>query len=407
MKRTFIKIQAVALSLLLGLNWGCEDVTHSPYGDDSQAPGKVIVDQVKNTNGGAVIYFSSPADVDVLYVKAEFKDNNGKQREVKTSALLDSLVIKGYGATGDFPVSLYAVDRNENASEATNTTISPLEAPVNLVFPTLTGRVDYGGIKVTYANELQAELSINVTVLDSAQQKMVYRESFFTSQKSGNYSFRGYKSVDTKFGVYLEDRWGNVSDTAYYVVKPIPDEFLDKAKFSLFRIQNDKTLNEHGFSASQLWDGKWSDQWNGGHSDFSTPLPHYITIDLGQKAKLSRFKLYQRGGYELYRHGNPKHFKIYGTLDVNDLPAYDASAPNAGWTFLKECHSIKPSGLPLGQESAEDHEFQDKGEDFEFDPENLVEVRYVRLEILENWGGMDVTVIGELSFWGEITDTDF
>lgn len=406
MIKTKYNIMLVASLLALCFIWACEDVTHKPYGDDSTAPGKVVVNEVRNTNGGAVIYYTSPLDVDVLYIKAVFDDGKGKQREVKTSALIDSLIIEGIGKKKDYKVNLYAVDRNENASAATSTTISPLEAPINIVLPTLKGAVDYGGIKVSYKNDLQAELSINVTVFDSVQKKMVYRESFFTSQKEGSYSFRGYKSEKTKFGVYLQDRWENFSDTAYYEFKPIPDEFLDKSKFSIFRIQNDKTLNEHGGSAKEMWDGKWSDQWNCGHSDFSTPLPHYFTVDLGQTAKLSRFKLFQRGGYELYRHGNPKRFRIYGTMDVNKLPAYDASNPNAGWTLLKECVSKKPSGLPLGQTSSEDVEYQDKGEDFEFDPENLVEVRYIRIEVLENWGGMDVTVVGELSFWGDITNSD-
>ncbi|MGK0254276.1 MAG: hypothetical protein ACI9OE_001775, partial [Mariniflexile sp.] len=65
--------------------------------------------------------------------------------------------------------------------------------------------------------------------------------------------------------------------------------------------------------------------------------------------------------------------------------------------------SFKPSGLPIGQTTAEDYEFQNKGEDFDFDVDNLVEIKYIRIEVLENWGGINGTVIGELSFWGEIS----
>ncbi|MGQ7867838.1 DUF5000 domain-containing lipoprotein [Sunxiuqinia sp. sy24] len=399
-----MKYHIIIFLLGITLFFGCEEDEHKPYGSDGIAPGPVTIDKVINTPGGAVIYFTAPTDNDVLYVKATFEDNLGNKREVKTSAVMDSLNIEGYGEMGEYPVSVYAVDRGENVSSAVNISISPLEPPVQLILPTIVGEVDYGGIKIHYENLLQAEVSLNLVAYDSIQDQMVYRESFFTSQPSGFYSFRGYKSEKTRFGVYVEDRWGNQSETVNFEVIPIPDEFLEKSLFSVFKISGDKSFNEYGFNTRQMWDGRWSDQWNCGHTNFE-PLPHRLTIDLGTTAKLSRFKLYQRGGSELYKHGNPKRFKIYGTLDINELPPYDPANPNAGWTLLKECQSFKPSGLPIGQVNSEDIEFQNKGEDFEFDVENLVEVRYIRIENLETWGEQQVTVIGELSFWGEITST--
>lgn len=380
-----------------------EEEKHHPYGADGVAPGKVVIDNIVNVPGGATIYFSAPNDDDVLYVRANYEDDRGNKREVKASAVMDSLVVLGYGKTGDFNVELYAVDRGENASDVTNANISPLNPPVQTIFPTLTGEVDYGGVRVSYENPTKAEVSLNILKFDVERDEYVYRESFFTSQSEGEYSFRGFESVQSQFGVYVEDKWGNVSDTLFFEVTPIPDEFLDKSKFSIFKIQGDKSFSEYGFDANQMWDKRWSDQWNCGHTNFE-PLPHYLTIDLGTKVKLSRFKLYQRGGSELYKHGNPQHFKIYGALDVNDLPPYDANNPTAGWTLLKECFSFKPSGLPIGQTTSEDHEFQNKGEDFEFDIDNLVEIRYIRIENIDTWGDQIVSVIGELSFWGEITE---
>jgi hypothetical protein len=374
---------------------------HGPHGEDGTPPGLAIVDTVINKPGGAVIYYMPPTDQDVLYVKAVFEDSNNNPREVKSSAVNDSLVIEGLGKIGEYPVTIFAVDRVENHSEPVQTVIAPLEPPVQKIFPTLSGEVDYGGVKVSYENVLEAEVSINIAKYDTARDEMVYRQSFFTSQKEGDYSFRGFESERSKFGIYVEDRWGNLSDTLIVELVPRPDEFLDKSKFSVFKLPGDKDFNQYGFNAEQMWDGRWSDQWNCGHTVFE-PLPHALTIDLGVNAKLSRFKLYQRGGTELYKHGNPKHFLIYGTPDINSLPAFDPGDPTAGWTLLKECFSFKPSGLPIGQTTAEDVEYQDKGEDFEFDMENSPEIRYIRIVNLETWGQQQVTVIGELSFWGDI-----
>ena len=400
MKKHSIKAIIIFSILLLG---ACQEYENQPYGSDGVPPGIASVTDVVNHPGGAAIYFTPPTDLDILYVQAIFTDDRGNLREVKASASVDSLLIEGFGKVGDYNVDVYAVDRGENKSESTQIVISPLEPAINIIFPTITGEVDYGGLKVGYENVLRAEVSINVMIYDSLQDEMVYKESFFTSQPNGFYSFRGFKGVKTLFGVFVEDRWGNQSDIAYYEIIPIPDDYLDKSLFYVFKMPGDQDFNQYGFNENQMWDNSWSSQWNCGHTAF-TPLPHRLTIDLGVKVKLSRFKLYQRGGSELYKHGNPEHFKVYGTLDINTIPEYNPANPNGGWTLLKDCYSFKPSGLPIGQTTAEDHEFQDKGEDFEFDPENLVEVRYIRIENIDTWGDQQVSVIGELAFWGEISE---
>ncbi|MDN3492739.1 DUF5000 domain-containing lipoprotein [Winogradskyella bathintestinalis] len=397
----------VFIAVLTLIIYGCQaEDSHGPYGSDGDAPGVVTVDNVVNRPGGAVIYYTPPADVDLLYVKASFNDDRGRSREVRVSQVIDSLVIEGFGQVGEYNVTLNAVDRGENFSAPTNVEISPLTPPVQLIFPTLVGEVAYGGINIAFENPLEAEVSINIEVFDETQGEFVYRESFFTSQADGDYTFRGYPAVLTEFAVYIEDRWENVSEKVYFEVTPIPDEYLEKTLFSIFTLQGDKDFNHDNdvFGETQMWDNVSNSQWNGGHTNGTTPLPHYLTIDLGVNVKLSRFKLFQRTGEEIYKHGNPKIFNVYGVTDVNDLPPYNSASPNEGWTLLKQCESFKPSGLPVGQVTAEDREFQSKGEDFEFDVDNLVEVRYIRFEILENWGNIDNTVIGELSFWGEIAE---
>ena len=65
---------------------------------------------------------------------------------------------------------------------------------------------------------------------------------------------------------------------------------------------------------------------------------------MGQRVKLNRFKLYQRGGSELYKHGNPKIFEIYGRENLDNLPIYDPEYPGEGWTLLGRFESFKPSG---------------------------------------------------------------
>ncbi len=64
------------------------------------------------------------------------------------------------------------------------------------------------------------------------------------------------------------------------------------------------------------------------------------------------------------------------------------------------CESIKPSGLPLGQVSAEDKAWADAGEEFICSPQNP-KVRYIRIRVTETWANGDFIHISELQFFGD------
>ena len=115
--------------------------------------------------------------------------------------------------------------------------------------------------------------------------------------------------------------------------------------------------------------------------------------------------MYQRGGTELYKHGNPKRFQIYGRENLDNLPIYSPSNPGDGWILLGEFESFKPSGLPPGSNTEEDYLFQDNGEDFVFDfNAQQYNIKYIRFVNLESWNNQMVSVIGELSFWGGLVE---
>ena len=199
----------IAIFLIIMMMISCtDDSQHGPYGSDNIAPGSVVVDNILNTAGGAVIYFTPPNDEDLLYVKASFEDENSIEREVIVSAVIDSLSIVGFAEEGTYPVDVIAVDRGENESIPTTINISPLEAPIHGILNSMVGNADFGGINIAYENPTRAEVSLNMSTLDSSG-NLVFRESFYTSQANNSYSFRGYDSVPTVFVIYVEDKWGN------------------------------------------------------------------------------------------------------------------------------------------------------------------------------------------------------
>ena len=52
-----------------------DDSEHGPYGADNIPPGQVTVNEVVNTAGGAIIYFTPPNDEDLLYPDRLLQNN--------------------------------------------------------------------------------------------------------------------------------------------------------------------------------------------------------------------------------------------------------------------------------------------------------------------------------------------
>ena len=285
--RFFVSITTI--TALIFMMTCSEESGHGPYGSDGIPPGKVTINEVINSPGGAVIYFTPPTDEDLLYVKASFDDENELAREVIVSAVIDSLSIVGFAQEGTYPVDVVAVDRGENESESVVVNISPLEAPIHAILNSMVSAQDFGGINIAYENPTRAEVSLNMSTLDN-DGNLVFRESFYTSQANSSYSFRGYDPVPTVFVIYVEDKWGNQTTTRSFETTPLEDMFMDKAYWAIEPMPGDESFSEYGFSANQIWDSYWSNQWNCGHTNF-LPLPHQLTLDLGQTLSKRRIRI--------------------------------------------------------------------------------------------------------------------
>lgn len=371
-----------------------------PYGGDEKGtPGSVSNVRVENIPGGAVLRYDLPKDPDLLYVKAVYTTTNGIQQSVSASAFVDSLKITGLGNTNDYLVRLYAINHMEKASSPVDVTITPQKPPVQMVFETLNYSIDFGGFVVTFDNKSKSDVAIYILRMDSTGREMEFYDAMYTSQEVGKYPVRGLPNKENTFGVYVRDRYDNMSDTLVFTGIPFREDELNKSLFHDIQVPGDVKWDLYNGAPTRAWDNIVSNG-NYAHTDFPLEFPHRFTIDLGVEVKLSRFRFWQRPGNDvLYQHGAPKHYKVYGRADKPE--GGSSSDPMAGWTLLMECNSVKPSGLPLAQNSSEDEEFAAKGEEFSF-PRDISKVRYLRFEMLQSWSGMKCSTIGEVSFWGEI-----
>ncbi len=374
---------------------GCEDVERGVPVQDGERPSPVTEVKVENVPGGAVVTYLLPKNEDVLYVEAEYSLRDTPWSK-KTSYLDNVIALEGFPDTLTHSVNLYSVSRSGLKSDPMKVTIKPLLPPVITVSKTLSFYPTFGGLKVEFENESEANLKLIVLTPDSLGD-LYTPYIHYTKSKGGNFSVRGFDAVERTFGVYVLDRWNNYSDTLYATVTPWYEEKLNKADFSAVTSLTGDVTTQHtavGGSINSLWD----DVWNVGSPVFHTApnsgIPQSFTINLKHKFSLSRMKLYHRsssGTDGQYSAGAPKRIEIYGSNTLD--PDWNT------WTSLGTFTSVKPSGSAGTSWTAEDRVYAcEEGEDFEFATDEAFQ--YIRFRIMENWGGVSYIYLGELTFWG-------
>ncbi|MFS8617644.1 MAG: DUF5000 domain-containing lipoprotein [Solitalea sp.] len=386
-----LNIIAAAACILLLVSCAKEE-KHTPFEKSDVVPDPIGQIQVENLPGGAKLRYKVPNDPNLLYVKAEF-ETQGKVRNVKASFYENTLILEGFGDTATHDVSVFAVSKSEVHSEPTIVKVKPLTPPVISTFESLTLNEDFGGVTVNFTNEPQADLAIAVIYQDG-EGFWTRDEVLYTMKEKGTFSARGFDSKPIVFGVYVEDRWGNVSDTLVSQLTPLFEEEIPKP-FQKYVLPTDNTtLYSSAFPMENVWDGG-EDHYQ---TSYAAGIPTWFTFDLKVTAKLSRFLYQQRTNSESVRWGNanPRYFEVWGTADTPD-----PTGSWEGWTKLLDVESVKPSGLPLGQYNDEDWALALKGEEFSF-PLDAPPVRYIRIKVNETWGLATALHIKELTFWGQI-----
>lgn len=372
---------------------------------DSEAPSAVSDVIVENQPGGAKISYTLPKETDISYVRAEYM-YKGSMAATKSSIYQNYVLLEGFGSEDPVDVKLYTVDHSGNDSQPVNVTIQPLLPPVYAITQSFEWERDFGGFKLNWKNSTGNEVVL--TLLMKAEDGIYYEEeSYYTTAKNGEYNFRGFEDVPTDFGLYVRDKFYNYSDTVMFSLTPIREIEIPSDHFArVTDIPADNKTQLGGWDFETMWNDVVGDEgWhttdgNGGK------LPLYWTIDLGLKAKLSRFTIWHRTSIP-YGHQNLKKFVVYGATD------YEKGKDNAywekggdwetdgHWTYIGTYEIKKPSGLPTGTTS-EDIEVMNAGFGFNV-PIDIPSIRYIRFGMLSNFSGGQDLHISEIKFFGDDT----
>jgi hypothetical protein len=405
-------LQFLALLLVACSLYSCKESEgfNEVVSKDMTKPSALTGVKVENLAGAAVISYVLPNSENLLYVQAEYRINSRTVRQSKSSYYSDTIRVDGFEKSADYDVTLYAVSRANVKSDPVQVRVRPATPSYLAVYPTVQLQADFGGVNVTASNPAKKPIGVIVISNDKTTGKMLPIEQFYTEAESINFSVRGFDTLKRDFGVYVTDRWGNISDTLYKSISPIFEIMVPKAQFSEYRLPSDSPLGAItlGWNTTRLWDNNTSDPGWHTEAGYGKPL-QLCTFDMGVLTKLSRYKIWERGeayGNDYsYNHGNPKAWTLWGSAKTAPtdiaLPVTSAKGTVVGdWINLGNFNCPPPpSGNAPGQTTPADLAAVKAG--FEFNIAlDIPKVRFIRLAVNSTWGNADFAHVMELSFWG-------
>lgn len=395
-KFKILAIIAYSFILLASCKKGEELNNNEPVSDDPTPPAQVSNLSVVNQNGKATITYTVPNDPRLLIVKAVYNLSSGKQYEAQTSYYNNSLEVLGFADTDEHEVKVYSVSRSGVVSAPITVKVKPLIAPIWQTFKSLKVQNAFGGYNLSALNPSKGNVNIMVIGKNMYNELAAdYDKSVFTNVDSIFSKVRGLDTNVHRFGFFVQDRWGNKTDTIYQDIKPIFEVQLQKSRFQEYKLPGDPPM---WGAVSKAWDGRYgweacfTQQIAGGNG------PHTVTFSLGISAKLSRIWM------RPYAEVNPlryyylqamRRFEIYGSDNPNPNGALDRS-----WVLLGSYTITKPSGLPYGVENELDKQTAEAGYDLQCDL-SAPKVKYLRVRCLENWVGGTGLNIDELTVYGD------
>lgn len=300
MKRNKNKLNLLASAIFILTLIGFASCDKNDEGDTTP-PGKLVINGIVPTHGGAKIAFTLPADKDLLYVKAEYTTTVGKNVFKASSYYNDTIELDGFNDTTPQTIKLYVVDRNNNKSEAVETKVTPLLSYIHLVQESLNVIPTFGGVKIAWQNIMKKSVHVKIYA-----ESLYGLDSVIISTDLENYAttFRGLDSVNYEFYSLVEDNHENTTLKQYVAtVKPAFEQKIDKSSWTLI-----PGLSVDG----NAWEGVTENFWddvidtntdpddnsyfiisrddNGGALNY----PLDIVIDLNKQVIINRVQVWQR-----------------------------------------------------------------------------------------------------------------
>ena len=312
----------IMTAVVLTVFWGCKPEIDRPAGGSwNSEPLKEY--KVTPIYGGATITYDIPRDPEILYVMAEY-ERNGKVFTEKSSIYNNVLKVEGFNTREKVKVKLYKVNKKEQKSQPLEVEFVPLESLVSIAKNSLSMVAGFGGVITSWDNPASTELGVHLMYLnEDRNNELTTKEMYFSALEKDRHTFRGFQSRQTTFGLTFEDKWGNISDTAWLTTTPFYETLIAKpyVDFRASIPYDNATTYDPYYAFSKLYDNIVNTDSHGwltsaGNSGLS------ITFDMKQVVKLSRIVIH---GYHVnspYSQVNITKWEAWGIdkIDYDKIP---------------------------------------------------------------------------------------
>jgi len=390
------KILSILLFSLVIL-FSCKD----DESNDSTPPGSLTVENITPTNGGGIISYVLPDDLDILFVRAEYTNSLGEDVYRVSSSHNNFIEIDGLNQNSPVQVRLFVVDENENMSQTVEVEFTPLPSFIFLVQETITITPDLGGVKIEWENIAEKTVYVHLHIENGSDEDIRILSS---NSLNESVFVRGLESVEMTFLTKVEDFDGNITDLEEKAtLTPLFEEMIDKSTWTLMS-QLSVNGNAWEGETTAFWDDVvdtaetnsdnsyfiiWRDQ-NGGTLNW----PLDIVINLNKNVRIHRFKVWQRA----FWYGGPTGAPYY--YQEENLRSFDLYASNnsVDWTLLGQYDIGDPSdengSIPQDyiDAAANGHDFDLEGVSDKF--------RYLKFSITSNFGSDTYVHGSEITLWG-------
>ena len=373
---------------------------------DTIAPGKVTNVSYKPTNGGAILTFTAPDDNDLLYIKAVYTNALGNEVFKVTSHYGDSIEIDGFKEASPQMVKLYAVDRNNNASEPVEIEVTPLKSFIYLVLESIQLTEQLGGVRGNWENPDQKTVFVYVNYTKNGKTR---ERILSSSQSSPKLMIRGLESAEYSFSVSVEDFNGNKTEKLELGnFTPLLEQKIDKSTWKVVQNMSVDGDKWEGTLAS-FWDDKIdTKESNADNSYFiinrddnggMLKWPLDIVIDLNKNVVINRFVVWQRAFEYINADQNGVSVNYYYYKEENMKSfAISVSTDKVTWTSLGNFDIGDPrdaaGNIPAAKikEAIDGHEFNLESVSTPF--------RYMKFSVLSNYGSETNVYGSEITLYG-------
>lgn len=396
MKKTFILFSTFVFALA-SLVLSCSKADDG----DTTPPGSLTVISITPTNGGGIVSYELPSDLDILYVTAVYTNSNGEEISRVSSKYNTDIEVSGLNQTTPVSVQLFVIDESYNRSIPVIIEFTPLPSFIYLVQESIEIIPDLGGVKISWDNIESKTVFVFLHIMNAGVEEV----RILSSNNIEETRFvRGLESIEMNFSTRIEDFEGNTTtleDKGNFT--PLFEQEIDKSTWSLVgNLSVDGNAWEG--ETTNFWDNVvdtassgnddsyfiiWRDQ-NGG----SLNWPLDIVVDMNKNIKIHRFTVWQRAYWYngptdtpyYFQEENIKQFDLYSSNDAQEwtfLGSYDIGDPRDGEG------NIPNASL---EAAASGHDFELEGVSEAF--------RYLKISITGNFGsetyvhGSEITLFG-------------